>query len=127
MRNGRIGTLHLTGEDAACFVHSFFCPSVEEIREHEVIRARRSEQVTVKSTNDGFTGDVADLDLSFLKEEFREEQVSVTVTMSIKVQTNDFCSANENSLPQMVAQMFVPAPKTEFTSCNTNEIAQMAA
>ena len=127
MRNDRIGTLHLTGEDAACFVHSFFCPSVEEIREHEVIRARRSEQVTVKSTNDGFTGDVADLDLSFLKGEFREEQVSVTVTMSIKVQTNDFCSANENSLSQMVTHMFVSAPKTEFTSCNTNEIAQMAA
>ena len=127
MRNGRIGTLHLTGEDAASFVHSFFCPSVEEIREHEAIRARRSGQVNVKSTNDGFTGDVADLDLSFLKEEFREEQVSVTVTMSIKVQTNDFCSANENSLSQMVTHMFVSAPKTEFTSCNTNEIAQMAA
>ena len=127
MRNGRIGTLHLTGEDAASFVHSFFCPSVEEIREREVIRARRSEQVNVKSTHDGFTGDVADLDLSFLKEEFREEQVSVTVTMSIKVQTNDFCSANENSLSQMVTHMFVSAPKTEFTSCNTNEIAQMAA
>ena len=127
MRNGRIGTLHLTGEDAASFVHSFFCPSVEEIREREVVRARRSEQVNVKSTQDGFIGDAADLDLSFLKEELREERVSVTVTVSVKVQTNDFCSVSESSLPQMVTQMFVPASKTEFTSCNTNEIAQIAA
>ena len=68
-RDGRIKTLHLTGEDMKSFVQSFFCPSVEEIREHEVIRSKRSEQVTVKSTNDGFIGDVTDLDLSFLKEE----------------------------------------------------------
>lgn len=66
MGNGRIRTLYLEGEDAAIFVRSFFCPSTEEIREREIIRAKRNEQVNVKSTNDGFAGDVADLDLSFL-------------------------------------------------------------
>ena len=68
MRNSRIDTLHLTGEDTANFVYSFFYPSIEEINKHKAIRVRRKENVSVKNTEDGFTGYVADLDLSFLKD-----------------------------------------------------------
>ena len=60
--------LRLKGDDALNFVHSFFCPSMEEINNHKDIQAKRNEHVSVKNTDDGFIGDVDDLDLSFLKE-----------------------------------------------------------
>ena len=68
-KDGRVKTLYLAGENVKNFVHSFFCPSVEEIKKHKAIRARRMENVSVKNIEDGFTGEAKDLDLSFLKEE----------------------------------------------------------
>lgn len=127
MRNGRIGTLHLSGEDARNFAHSFFCPSAEEITEYQTIRTIRNESVTVRNADNGFVADVADLDLSFLEDDIKEEQVSITVTLSVKNTADEFTSTNADYIPKVFTQMVVSAMKMEFSTCNASETTQIAA
>jgi hypothetical protein len=124
MENGRIGTLHLTGEDAVRFVHSFFCPSADEINEREAIRTRRNENVCLRRNENGFSAEISDLDLSFLDEEITEEKVSITVTVSVKIQEQVF---NSNDLPEMFAQMSISTSKDVYTLCETGETTKIAA
>jgi hypothetical protein len=68
MQTERIGTLHLAGDDAVSFAHSFFFPSSETIKEQKERRAKRDGKIHLKESGDGFSAEVDDLDLTCLEE-----------------------------------------------------------
>ena len=69
MREDRIGTLRLEGEDVTNFVNSFFNPSEEEIADHASRMGRINNSISVRKNNLGFEAEIDGLDLSFLDDD----------------------------------------------------------
>ncbi|MCI9096326.1 MAG: hypothetical protein HFI95_08985 [Lachnospiraceae bacterium] len=82
MREDRIGTLRLEGEDVTNFVNSFFYPSEEEIADHASRMGRINNSISVRKNNLGFEAEIDGLDLSFLDDETKEESLEVMVRQS---------------------------------------------
>lgn len=57
-------TLHLIGNDAISFAHSFFFPSAEAVKEQKERRAERNRNIRLQKTEDGFSVEIND---AFLK------------------------------------------------------------
>ena len=65
----KLGTIRLTGEAAVHFANSLFSPTKEEIEQHNGIVDQIDRDVKLNRDEDGFTAEVAGLDLSFLENE----------------------------------------------------------
>ena len=65
----KLGTIRLTGEAAVHFANSLFSPTKEEIEQHNGIVDQIDRDVKLHRDEDGFTAEVAGLDLSFLENE----------------------------------------------------------
>lgn len=124
MSNDRIGTLHLAGEAAVGFARSFFNPSVDEIVEQEMRRNKLNSNISVRKNDSGFEAEIDGLDLSFLEEEIKEEQLVITVKLFVRPQMNIFYNSNQSERYSKVT--FSPA-SNEFTTCKTTEIINIAA
>lgn len=66
MEATRVGTLHLSGQNAVSFFHSFFHPTEEECRQFNEIRDSIDHEVSIRVTEFGFEAEIEGLDLSFL-------------------------------------------------------------
>lgn len=131
MENSRIGTLQLSGTDALNFVHSFFFPSADEIREHENLRERRNENISTLETENGFVASVEDLDLSFLDDEIesekieKNEQMQVMITVSVDMRLNGF--VNHSTESSVAFPVHLPRENSDFILCNTDTRIATAA
>lgn len=124
MSNDRIGTLHLAGEAAVGFARSFFNPSADEIVEQEMRRNKLNSNISVRKNDSGFEAEIDGLDLSFLEEETKEEQLVITVKLSVRPQMSIFYNSNQSERYSKVT--FSPE-SNEFTTCKTTEIINIAA
>ena len=92
MREDRIGTLRLEGEDVTNFVNSFFNPSEEEIADHASRMGRINNSISVRKNNLGFEAEIDGLDLSFLDDETKEESLEVMVRVTVRLTDDLFHS-----------------------------------
>lgn len=124
MREGRIGSLRLQGEDAVHFFNSFFYPSAEEIAVHEERISKINSSISVNKTDSGFEAEIDGLDLSFLEEESKEERMEVVFKVTIRLRDNSFCS-NQDKKPVYVKVS--SSVNNEFDTCRANDILNVAA
>lgn len=123
MREDRVGTLRLSGDEALDFVTSFLHPSAEEIAQYGVMRKRRDDNISINRNSKGFEADIAGLDLSFLDEDIKEEQVSITVTMAIGIPTEYYCSTDA----VMNHRVIISNSEKDFKKCKTSDLLSIAA
>lgn len=123
MNNNQIGTIHLSGEDAISFNKSFFYPSKEEIERHNAKIKQINNNISIKSSTDGFEAEVKDLDLSFLEDRTKKEQHIVVVRVCIKNKKELFSNTGSD-----VRQVIVePTVNKELNSCDATNLINIAA
>lgn len=124
MSRERIGNLHLEGEDARCFVNSFFYPTELEIAEQNERRSKLYKEIDLKKTGNGYEAEMKDLDLSFLDEEVQEEQITMTIQMSIKERDTTFYGSESTNNSSKVVYS---SENEKFTCFTVDEIMNWAA
>ena len=124
MREDRIGTLRLKGEDAVYFINAFFNPSAEEIADHEARIDRINSSISVSRNRLGFEAEVDELDLSFLDNEQKEERLEVMVRVTVHITDDWFYSDQGNGLMQVKTGI---SDSDIFRECNTDDCLNIAA
>lgn len=124
MREDRIGTLRLEGEDVANFVNSFFNPSEEEIADHASRMSRINNSISLRKNNLGFEAEIDGLDLSFLENETKEESLEVMVTVTVRATHDLFYSEWEGEMAQAKAGITV---SDTFNACEVDNWLNIAA
>ena len=124
MREDRIGTLRLAGEDVTYFVYSFFNPSEEEIADHASRMGRINNSISVRKNNLGFEAEIDGLDLSFLDDETKEESLEVMVRVTVRLTDDLFHSEWEGEMTQAKAGITV---SDTFNSCEMDSWLNIAA
>ena len=124
MREDRIGTLRLEGEDVTNFVNSFFNPSEEEIADHASRMGRINNSISVRKNNLGFEAEIDGLVLSFLDDETKEESLEVMVRVTVRVTDDLFHSEWEGEMTQAKAGITV---SDTFNSCEMDNWLNIAA
>ena len=124
MREDRIGTLRLEGEDVTNFVNSFFNPSEEEIADDASRMGRINNSISVRKNNLGFEAEIDGLDLSFLDDETKEESLEVMVRVTVRVTDDLFHSEWEGEMTQAKAGITV---SDTFNSCEMDSWLNIAA
>ncbi len=67
MKNQRVGTIVLTGQDSINFVNSLIRASHEQIDHFKKVFERIDNTIQINNNEDGFTANVKGLDLSCLR------------------------------------------------------------
>ena len=124
MNENRIGALQLKGEDAIRFVNSFYRPTVQDIREHEALVERINNSISVSNTCSGFAADIDGLDLSFLDDEAKTEQIVATVRVTVCSADKIFCCNEEDIITMAKVEITVA---NNFSTCNADDTLIIAA
>lgn len=124
MNENRIGALQLRGKDAIRFANSFYHPTAQDIREHEAHAERINNSIYVSDTCSGFVADIDGLDLSFLDDEAKTEQIVATVRVAVRSADKIFC-CNEEDIITMTKVEIVVA--NHFSTCNADDTLSIAA
>lgn len=67
MKNQRVGTIVLTGQDSINFVNSLIRASHEQIDHFKKVFERIDNTIQINNNEDGFTANVKGLDLACLR------------------------------------------------------------
>lgn len=83
-----VGTIKLSKEDTLNFVNSLFKPTKKEIENHNRFLEHINNNVIISRNEQGFDAEIADLDLTFLDEDFTDNQIKVEVLMRVRMPKN---------------------------------------
>ena len=83
MLERKVNNLILTGEDARWFAHSLYHPSREHIIRQDRILDDIKRNISLAESPNGFSAEIKDLDLGFLKSEEHENAYEVDVCLDL--------------------------------------------
>lgn len=101
MREQRVGTIYLSGEEALSFANSLFRPTKEAVEVHDARMSRIEDSVVIHQNENGFSAEISDLDLSFMDQGVGEESLEFQVTMKIRC-SGIFFSSMMNPIAQTI-------------------------
>lgn len=114
-------TISLSGEDSLNFARTIFIPTIDEMKINNEIVEQMNDNVKIDRESDNhYTAEISDLDLSFLDSDDDEifESVSVKISISIQLKENDEVFSFEDE--EMCNEVVIKEEESHYSYSDNN-------